>query len=282
MAYYHYCSTETFRNIVSNRTIWLSSLTPSNDSLEGKWLGHVLEALCRQANLAEWETKELVAMSQLLESLVDCLGFCMSTVGDTLSQWRGYADDGRGMSIGFSAEFIEHFKVKSASGKIVLQKVVYSHEEQVERLSQPFAQALEMIRDGALRRPLRGSMLVPKSDEEYEKEHQEYAARNSKLFGVLTSILNDYFALKNPAFVEEREWRLVSTELRPQLSDCEFRVRDGQLIPYIALKFPDIVNPITEVYLGPKNPTSTDIVEAFLKGKGTSDVAVKRSSASYR
>jgi hypothetical protein len=48
----------------------------------------------------------------LLEEFDRCLlqyffavGFCLSEEGDLLSQWRGYADDGCGVAIGFESSF---------------------------------------------------------------------------------------------------------------------------------------------------------------------------------
>jgi hypothetical protein len=43
---YHYCSTSTFVSIISGKSIWLSSLNLSNDTMEGKL---VAETLCRMA-----------------------------------------------------------------------------------------------------------------------------------------------------------------------------------------------------------------------------------------
>lgn len=35
---YHYCSLETFQNIVENKSIWLSDVQKSNDSKELEWI----------------------------------------------------------------------------------------------------------------------------------------------------------------------------------------------------------------------------------------------------
>ncbi len=38
MILYHYCSNEAFRSIIDKKAIWLSSLSLTNDPMEGKWL----------------------------------------------------------------------------------------------------------------------------------------------------------------------------------------------------------------------------------------------------
>ena len=40
------------------------------------------------------------------EDETDVYCFCMSELPDSLGQWRAYADDGRGVAIGFSREFL--------------------------------------------------------------------------------------------------------------------------------------------------------------------------------
>ncbi len=42
---YHYCSTDTFFNIVKNRSLWLSSLAQSNDYMEGKLVAQAITRL---------------------------------------------------------------------------------------------------------------------------------------------------------------------------------------------------------------------------------------------
>lgn len=107
MTYYHYCSTEAFRQILTSKKIWLSSLTSSNDAMEGKWMTKVIEEVAAEENINKTNQMELIGRARFIDSSSDCLGFCLSEKGDTLSQWRGYADDGKGVSIGFNGEFLQ-------------------------------------------------------------------------------------------------------------------------------------------------------------------------------
>lgn len=101
MSLYHYCSNEVFFSIVDRREIWLSSLNLSNDSMEGKLLSSVILQLASDDGLQADHLRLLREQVEYLEGYFDGLGFCLSERGDLLSQWRGYAADGAGVSIGF-------------------------------------------------------------------------------------------------------------------------------------------------------------------------------------
>ncbi|WP_454913808.1 hypothetical protein [Stutzerimonas chloritidismutans] len=48
---YHYCSTGTFAAILQTQSIWLSSLTLSNDSMEGQLVKETIIRLAKEDNL---------------------------------------------------------------------------------------------------------------------------------------------------------------------------------------------------------------------------------------
>lgn len=52
---------------------------------------------------------------------------------DLLSQWRGYADNGRGVTIGFDYNTLQEY-VKQNFGILELKKVVYISEEDRQKL----------------------------------------------------------------------------------------------------------------------------------------------------
>lgn len=93
--------------------------------------------------------------------------------------------------------------------------------------------------------------------------------------------------LKNSAFVEENEWRLVL----PILLDCptmlnnppQFRVGKTTLIPYIAHPFPVAAPlPIVDIILGPgSDENSVFAAQRFLKSHGL-DLTPRLSKVPYR
>ncbi len=103
---YHYCSTASFHAIIQSRALWLSSLSLSNDTMEGKL---VVRAIARLAERDSLEPKSFRLLRQIIgfsELAFDGLGFCLSEDGDLLSQWRGYAGNATGVAIGFSKEYL--------------------------------------------------------------------------------------------------------------------------------------------------------------------------------
>jgi len=110
---YHYCSTEAFHSIISSRSIWLSALALSNDSMEGKML---IDAFTRLAKRDKIDRQSLVLLQDkiLAYHKDEGFGFSLSLEGDLLSQWRGYAEDGCGVSIGFSKSYLQKLTKKNS------------------------------------------------------------------------------------------------------------------------------------------------------------------------
>ncbi len=281
MAYYHYCSTETFRQIITNKSVWLSSLKSSNDSMEGKWTASVIRLVAEDLRVPEADLEEFSMLVNSVEDIFDCLGFCMSGDKDMLSQWRGYADDGRGVSIGFSESFLA--AVVEQPRTVRLHHVVYDLAKQKEIVTETVAEAKKLIEAGALRKPSKGTALTPKTAEEFAEAVRQWRLLDNELFYQLTLLEKSWFSLKNPAFKEENEVRLSRTFWQPEPTD--YRTFNGRLVPYSIIQFPEMSDgqPIIEqVTLGPKNTTPVHVVNSFLRSCGFHDVPVEPSRASYR
>ncbi len=280
---YHYCSTETFVSIVTNRTIRLSSLTLSNDSQEGLVILDVLLQLAKDAGLDKLDLAVFEKHLQLGYELFDGLGFCLSEEGDLLSQWRGYADDGRGICIGFTKPYLEKLgsSAKNGGGRnFSLKQLVYDKTRQREVAERNFRSIRELIREGAFRSSL-GSLLLQNDDAEKEK-----IARATGLAGIgITIAMLDMFDIKNPAFSEEKEWRLISFTTKGNLKEPEIRFRGNgdKIVPYSEVKLENLdAEPIGRVVLGPKHQTPMHVIEQILSSSGFKAVEVTRSIATYR
>ena len=128
---YHYTSNNAFLSILKSRELRLSALSQSNDSLEGKWLLHALKSECREQGINQDHRQQIADFAEYVFKWVMGYGFCLSSDRDQLSQWRGYADDGRGVAIGFKTnELLKLTNFASVSrGKTELKKVLYEVEE---------------------------------------------------------------------------------------------------------------------------------------------------------
>lgn len=283
MLLYHYCSTDSFLKIVTSRSIRLSMLNMSNDHLEGRWVHSFLERELSKLKTANTYLRRIMDAVEGATGFGFAAGFCMSEHDDQLSQWRGYADDGFGFSIGFRADYLdalgEKYRAESPVG-FIRQKIRYEESEYRSALEPILGQISDALDQGAFR--WAGLLESPEKQKEYD-------AATEKLFSCLSPLIFECHTIKNPAFKEESEWRLVSmlfnlpdTELSiKQL--CEFGSTRDRLVPYrkVDLRNLDIA-PIATVVMGPRNITNNDYLMALLEMNGFHGVEVCKSSASYR
>jgi len=277
---YHYCSNATLCSIIQNKSIWLSSLSLSNDSMEGRWLRGIFKKACEESDIKNRHVPDIMQSFDYLIEISDSFGFCLSEQGDLLSQWRGYADDASGVSIGFSYPYLQSGHPIDEEKNIAgysLQKVIYGAQEQPEYLERVIKMVEKFSSDGAYDRP--GLLTLPKTSKEREAQKKLRASASFPLI----FLMFDLFKVKNPAFSEEREWRLMSPSPRGVLKTCKYRSAGNKIIPYQEYQL-DRMNerPLVEIVLGPKNASNEKDIANLLLANGFENVAVKRSSATYR
>lgn len=244
---------------MTGHSIWLSSLSASNDSLEGRLVEKFLLNRVGNANL---DANQISAAIQLISKsfeMSDGLGFCLSTECDLLSQWRGYADDGRGFAIGFSKSYFENEFIpanQSQEPPITLEEVVY---EDIEANESDFL------------------------NEIFEILMKAVQSKNDKKIDNIIKLIRRRYTIKNDAFKEESEWRLLTFFLnKPGNDHVEYRPSGNQLTPYLPLDLSNHSKAISAVVIGPKNVTPKSIVEKFLSKCRFENVEVTNSRATYR
>lgn len=281
---YHYCSTETFLSIISNRSIRLSSLTLSNDSMEGRLVATVLKHLAEQDSLPHPSLKILSDAIGLADQRFDGLGFCLSEKGDLLSQWRGYAADASGVSIGFSSSYLESLSRLAGNQPIGLAKVIYSQKEQEDSL-QPIYQKLRPWLDAMYALDSLPKGLVNSAPQaEVERLEGIEAEKQKDFLSTIPQLLGRLFLLKAEDFAQEFEWRLICLHMNGDLrSTTGYHARQDRIIPFRSVSLDDSGQPpILEVILGPKHRTPADSVKDRLAHYKFGDVRVISSRATYR
>ena len=136
---YYYCSLSTFLNIIKNTQVYLSDPLKMNDTLEIKWYLEKLNNEARALNRQEFDLPDSIfekmksrshldfTFEEFMEKL-DSRGqrsiyiSCFSKNPDLLSQWRAYAEDGTGVSIGFDLNKL------SVASNILLKEVIYTND----------------------------------------------------------------------------------------------------------------------------------------------------------
>lgn len=283
---YHYCSTATFHAIVTSKSIRLSSLSLSNDTLEGKLVADTITRLATADRLDTQSLAKLQRSISFFESISDCLGFCLSEEADLLSQWRGYAADATGISIGFSREYLMWLGSQPHSGfasHFTVKKVHYGNKEHEIQISPTYREVKKLIASGALRSCGINPMAQEVSTDEIEQTRVPGLNSDLSIDKKLLALLPVLFLLKSSAFREEKEWRLFTYLIRGGQDDCEYHPLPDRLVPHRTVTLSELDRrPIVEVVLAPKHLTPVKVVEDCLNQLGFGNVSVRRSAASYR
>jgi hypothetical protein len=186
---------------------------------------------------------------------------CFSQDANVLSQWRAYGQPGTGYSLGFdSAKLMEY-----ATGFSLL-KVEYQPNVQRETISKVFRYLTEHMREtGTL------------SDDWIELF---YSVFKDEMLSLIVS-------LKNEAFHEEREWRLVKLQsAATPASDLGFRTVRGMIVPYlpISTRSASDIGSLATVTVGP-GPEAVNAeksIKQLLAKSGHVRTGVNRSNVPYR
>jgi hypothetical protein len=187
---------------------------------------------------------------------------CFSEVPDLLSQWRAYCPNGSGVALGFTTGDLRDITEFQA---FQLGRCIYDSKEQTEKV-------LYELRF-YLRRLL-----------EEENPTPAFTQRMVREF-ILHSFLAIAPFFKDPAFSEEREWRLV-LEFVPQLKDLGFRIGGSTLTPYVktGVAYPGETLALAQIIIGP-TPHPELVVSAMdlLKAKyNLARTTLHKSTIPYR
>ncbi|WP_167647633.1 DUF2971 domain-containing protein [Mameliella alba] len=266
----HYCSDRVFLSFLEKKELWLTSLVQSNDHAEGRWMKeHWLDQFRPKTDPERMARKGARHLMEMAMHDREVLGVCFSEESDLLSQWRGYAGDGSGFSITFEKDKLVRVVEDHADLDLTLCKIAYGlrdHEEVrevIKKLSAAFHEDAKEYKEGG------GIGRMNLHMGEKGEKHEIHADAVRALFTV-----------KNPAFMEEREWRIFTVGHLRDFEDVNFRATGNALSPYLTLKIPtDAVQWVTR---GPTNTTPDRILERALRVNGFKNASVGGSKATYR
>lgn len=268
---YHYCSMDSFFGIVKNKNIRLSNAYKTNDYTELEWIFSVMENSMASVFNIEFVSSLQKNYRKWLETYFRPHIACFSKDGDLLSQWRAYANDGKGISIGFNRKYFE--LVKTLDNKeFEIFDVIYHCKEQEQLLKSLFSTI------GTDNIKLLKKFYIDKGDTIYFEEV------------MLASALLKYgMIFKNETFYEEKEVRFIYgfNEIAAEPDIFEYRVTEDDLISFVEIPI-DIKNncpPIQEIILGPSCKVNPNNLRCFLEHKfsgNSSRIDIRKSKASYR
>lgn len=282
---YHYCSSESFHKIIQSKSIRLSSLLLSNDSREGNEVIKLFKVFFTSNEYNESDTEKIFVMLEFLRRYFHGIGFCLSEKGDLLSQWRGYADDGMGFSIGFRTDAIESLsknKMTKGGRTFSLRKAHYQEFNHLTKIEPVVDEINKICSDPKYKLAISGLLSVaPQSTIENIKK-QKTQEKDDDLLAALLRLSDDLYTLKNCAFSEEVEWRILSCIEGKDYKEIVFHCKRNKLIPFDLIEFDEqSMPPIEKIYIGPKNQTPIYVVKDWLESLGYGDINVSKSLAPY-
>lgn len=279
---WHYTTLEAGLKILESRRVYLTCHNFMNDPAEGARSPRLVSAawnvaLDRVGSHPILDVEYLRSASKALERfttygphVAPAFLFCTSLLRDSLSQWARYGGDGAGLALGFRLSpaafqafspgwsygpFLCEMFYEPSSGdeRDVLQRHVGG---QFDALGVSLASALErFVR--AIRSPTE--------------------AENG--LGVRAHALGA--AVKQHAYHEEREWRVVAYTDADSTSLYKMRATRLGIAPYMELPFGDAID-LEEIILGPKLDPANQWTTQWLCRKFGSSAVVSRSALSYR
>lgn len=211
---FHYTTLAGLTGILGTQSLWASCIHYLNDSEEFKHGLDVVKEIAwdrlptATGAHALFLKRVMTAVAQYAGGFVYLASFAED--GDLLSQWRGYAHTG-GVSIGFDFFALREL---ASSHNFLLVKCIYDHQTK-RRLASEFL-------DDALSR-------IPSDAELMEGEVE------IKAYAFIERYFQISAAFKNPSFVEEDEWRLVSRYVPVTHPRVKVRTTTRMLVPYYDL-----------------------------------------------
>ena len=314
---YHYANNHKGFGILDDKAIRLSDIRKSNDYEELiLFYPDIFDEILKLYNSSQFkfqynnQNDEEAMRSILHESYIyisesiengdfSNFVFCFSEKEDMLSEWRGYADDGQGISIGFSKEVLED-KCNKKSSIFRLERVNYITDEKRKEIINKMARKVIKEFKG-LRKWIVSNITL--DDLSPDTDVLLFLNLNS----MIRSIMIDSLKYKKIGFKEEKEWRLFLSNQaykNPEWvtgKDCyyrgsngfsetlsflrnkiEFNITDNNISPYVRLLFSEIGDSvIKEIWLGPKNCIAIKDLELYLSQHQYNDIKICRSETSY-
>ncbi len=226
---YHYTSIRTLFEMLENDSFWVSKTRFSNDSSEER--------------VFDFEDT-----NEALEN-DDNYMFCLSTQGDSLSQWRGYCHNG-GVSIGLRLSNINMYSVLHKD---------YDDSKKYERIiNAPLP--IIYVESNSYCNPMSGRVSNPSDNKEQLLIWNHIKEQCSK------KKISPYAFrpfIKSNVFIDEHEYRLLFPNQGGNLGQCiRFRTLKNDIkVPYIVVKVGDMAENYTKCVFDIKDITKDNLIK---------------------
>ncbi len=273
---YQYTSGGGLIGMLRSNRVWASHAATMNDPGEIRYasaiLGRAFDQQCQRTKsqtLARLRGFVENSLSRISGNTRVYLG-CFSEDCDLLSQWRAYADDGRGFAVGFDLNDVGADSWIQVGGPAFRRRVIYDEAIQT-RIANDIATAARKYVINTRGRPDSGRI----------GQIQECIVECSVCF-------------KHPSYVAEKEWRAIYIENPSKPLNSGVRERNGLPVPYVELAVPANDQPdstriaIREIVIGPANDMESterllrDSIRELAGAEFSQSVLIRRSQIPYR
>jgi hypothetical protein len=272
---YQYSDGRALRGIVGESRVWATHCDFLNDAQELRYAaGIVADYLTKRSADVDGMAALVHAVErEFKHASFDVYVSCFSEDGDSLSQWRGYANDGSGFAVGVDLRSAPSVPPGEGFTSPSLFKVEYDLARMRQRVEKGIGAIVDVIArwDG-----------IPASSK--EEDDRRKTLRVAAIMR-LTALYGVHF--KMSGFREEREWRLAVLTTSARSSPIvKFRDSRYGMAPYVelALSEQELPCPVRQIVLGPKqeHARSARAVSAFLEQHQCHHAKVVASKVSYR
>lgn len=250
---YHYTDLGSALKVIETKQFWFTERAHLNDTLELQYgLAIAQEIFDAAANDAPDILKP--AADQLKEEVLKGLGdygywvASFSYRDNDLSQWRSYADEGRGVCLGFSVQDLDMLKfahhLDSFRINCLRFPVQYDEAELRDCLRPYIDLAIEFLR----------SVNLPSWQSYSEPDGEALGYERAILTETMSGLYLHSMRFKHEAYKHESEYRLALNADRLLVEPSPYhkvRARGGEVVGYLDLPIPNWPGALTHVVMGP-------------------------------
>jgi hypothetical protein len=259
----HYTSLEGALGIIQCDDLWLTNSRYSNDDEELRYGHQVVDEVLDERTKPGGENPWLRRLREALSAdrVDDVFVCCFCEKENLLAQWRGYAENGGGISIEFDHEGFQYFAgPECPSGLMRLWKVFYEREQQKQIVRQCI-----------------------------DYPHWNAPNDEERIRFIVDAVQFFMPTFKNADFAGEEERRLIFTPDPNKPLKPLFRSRRGLLVPYLSLRQVTergaaIRLPLKTVLIGPSANRALNVesTRMLLGACGRENIPVRASTTPFR
>lgn len=277
---YHYTTMNTFYNMMEHSlcyeegdihpkhiTMWATHYAYQNDPSECQLFFEGLKK-----NIADYIIKNHIVLNNKDKESIQnlCYSLNIFTISfskqeDDLTMWRGYGQNGDGITLGFDFS------------KLPLTLPMYGADYK-ERKSWSESEPTYLLQKEIKKCEYVDSNNIKIAEEACDRTLKNIFNKDDEWKDVKQAIINNEFApiYKHKKYEVEGEYRIVKHQIMPQ-----YRLADNKLIPYIKVNVP--IECLNRIIIGPCQSSSEVVMrtKSFLLTKGI-DVEVTSSIIPYR